>query len=76
MNMKALVKSGQHGIQHSSIPYLFFEQDKIIIGMNTAYYAYTHSTDIISSSDMSSNIAQEGKLNSYIMTFLILLSQL
>lgn len=76
MNMKALVKSGQHGIQHSSIPYLFSEQDKIIIGMNTAYYAYTHATDIISSSDMSSNIAQEGKLNSYIMTFLILLSQL
>lgn len=76
MNLKALVKSSQHGIQHSSIPYLFFEQDKIIIGMNTAYYAYTHPTGIIPSSDMSSNIAQEGKLSSYITTVLILLSQL
>lgn len=76
MSTKALVKSSQHGIQHFSIPYLFFEQDKIIIGMNTAYYAYTHSTGIIPSSDMSGNIAQEEKLNSYILTFLIILSQL
>lgn len=44
--------------------------------MNAAYYTYTHPTCIISSSDMTSNIAQEGKLNFYITTFLILLSQL
>lgn len=74
MSMKAHMKSSQHGIQHSSIPYLFFEQDKIIIGMNTAYYAYTHPIGIVPSSDTSSNIAQEGKANSYITTVFILLS--
>lgn len=57
MSMKAVVKSSQHWIQQCSIPYLFFEQDKIIISMNTAYCAYNHWTNIILSSDRSSNIA-------------------
>lgn len=44
-------------LANCSIPYLFFEQDKIIISMNTACCAYTHSTDIILYSDRSCNIA-------------------